>query len=54
MATPSKKRKVLTLEDRIEVIRLLESGKSSRVVAEQFGVGKTQVQQTKKTVVVAI
>ena len=42
------KRKVLTLEQRVEVIRLIESGKSSRIVAEQFGVGKTQVQQTLK------
>lgn len=49
MATPaSKKRKVLTLEDRVKVIKLLESGRSTRLVAEEFGVGKTQVQQTLK------
>ena len=47
MATP-KKRKVLNLEDRVKVIRLMESGKSSRIVAEQFGVGRTQIQQTMK------
>ena len=45
MATP-KKRKVLNLEDHVKVIRLMESGKSSRIVAEQFGVGRTQIQQT--------
>ena len=38
--------KVLTLEERVQVIKLLESGRSSRVVADQFGVGKTQIQQT--------
>ena len=48
MATLSKKRKVLTLEDRVTVIRLLESGRSTHQVAEEFGIGKTQVQQTLK------
>ncbi len=43
-----KKRKVLTLDDRVKVIKLLEGGKSTRLVAEEFGVGKTQVQQTLK------
>ena len=47
MATLSKKRKVF-LEDRVKVIRLLESGRSTRLVAEEFGIGKTQVQQTLK------
>ena len=50
MAFTVKKCKVLTLEeDRVKVIRLLESGKSSRILAEQFGVGRTQIQQTLKS-----
>ena len=37
------KRKFLTLDDRIQVIRMLESGLSSRVVAQKMEVGKTQI-----------
>ena len=40
----TKKRKFLTLDERVAVIKLLESGKSSRKVAEQYGVGRTQIQ----------
>ena len=40
----TKKRKFLTLDERVAVIKQLESGKSSRKVAEQFGVGRTQIQ----------
>ena len=48
MASTPRKRKVLTLEECVQVIKLLESGRSSCVVADQFGVGKTQIQQTLK------
>ena len=48
MASSVKKRKVLTLDERVKVIKLMESGKSSRILAEQFGVGRTQIQQTLK------
>ena len=37
----SKTRKVLTLDERVKAIKLVESGKSSRKVAEEFGVGHT-------------
>ena len=40
----TKKRKFLTLDERVAVIKQLESGKSLRKVAEQFGVGRTQIQ----------
>ena len=42
------KRKVFTLEQRVEAIRLLESGTSSQIVDEQFFVSEKQVQQTLK------
>lgn len=38
------KRKFLTLDDHIKVIKLSEAGKSSRSIAEEIGVGRTQVQ----------
>ena len=44
----SKKWKVLTLDECIKAIKLVESGKSSRKVAEEFGVGRTQIQETLK------
>ncbi len=43
MASRGIKRKVLTLEEKVKVIRLTEEGKGSRTVAEIMGVGKTQV-----------
>jgi kinesin family protein 6/9 len=42
------KRKCLTLEERNYCVKLLESGKSSRVVAVELGVGRTQVQNVLK------
>jgi IS30 family transposase len=46
MASP--KRKALTLQERVEVIKMNESGKSARAIAEHFKVGKTQIQSTIK------
>ena len=40
----SRKRKILTLEEQIAVLDKVESGKSCCSVAEEIGVGKTQVQ----------
>ena len=42
------KRKVLTLEQRIEAIKLMNAGKPAYKVAEEFGVGKTQIQNLRK------
>ena len=36
------KRKVLTLDDRIIVIKLLDSGKSAHQIALQYGCGRIQ------------
>lgn len=47
MSKPQK-RKCLTLEERVKCIKLLESGKSSRAVANEIGVGRTQVQNVLK------
>lgn len=41
---PSKKRKVLTLEERVEVINNFDKGQSCRAIATKAGVGKTQIQ----------
>ena len=38
-------RKVLTLSERVEAIKLHNGGKSSRDVAQIMGVGRTQIQQ---------
>ena len=38
-------RKVLTLSERVEAIKLHDGGKSSRDVAQIMGVGRTQIQQ---------
>ncbi len=43
IATPSKKRKALTLEEKVKVIRLNEKGKSVRRIAAELDVGKTQI-----------
>ena len=40
----SQKRKVLTLEERVAVIQKIDCGKSCRSVAEEIGVGKTEIQ----------
>lgn len=42
------KRKCLTLEERVKCLKLLESGKSTRTVASEIGVGRTQVQNVLK------
>jgi IS30 family transposase len=38
-------RKVLTLSERVEAIKLHDGGKSSRDVAQIMGVGRTQIHQ---------
>jgi hypothetical protein len=42
------KQKILTLEQRVEAIRLLDSGKVAYKIADEFGVGKTQIQNLRK------
>lgn len=44
----STKRKCLTLEDRVKALKMMEAGKSCRSVADQMGVGKTQIQSILK------
>ena len=39
-----RKRKALTLEDRVGVIQMAEAGQSARGIAAMYDVGKTQVQ----------
>ena len=46
-ASRDRKRKILTLEQRLEVIKQLDSGKYCRKVAEDFGCGKTQIARCK-------
>ena len=41
-------RKVLMLEQRLEVVKHLENGKSSREIAQIMGVGRTQIQTINK------
>ena len=41
------KRKVLTLDQQVEAIKLLGSGKPAYKVTEDFGVGKTHSKFTK-------
>ena len=41
-------RKVLTLEQRLEVAKHLENGKSSREIVQIIGVGRTQIQTINK------
>ena len=43
VCTP-RKRKALTLEDRVGVIQMAEAGQSARGIAAMYDVGKTQVQ----------
>ena len=40
----SKKCKVMTLDERVRVIKLSNQGDSARKIATSLGVGKTQVQ----------
>ena len=44
----SRKRKILTLEDRVKVARRLTSGESARFIAASLGVGMTQIQTIAK------
>jgi kinesin family protein 6/9 len=44
----SPKRKVLTLQQKVEAIKLLSTGKAACKIAVEFGVGKTQVQNLRK------
>lgn len=46
--TPTKKRLVLTLEQRVKVIKAAENGETTRKIADRFSVGRTQVQQILK------
>ena len=42
------KRKVLTLEQKVEAIKQLDSGKPAYKIANEYGVGKTQIQNLRK------
>ena len=44
----SRKRKVLTLEERVSVLNKIKKGQSCCSVAEELGVGKTQIQNIVK------
>lgn len=44
MVNSNRKRKVLTLEERIRVIKFSNKGESARKIALSIGVGKTQIQ----------
>ena len=44
----SRKRKVLTLEERVSVLKKVGDGKSCRSIALELGVGKTQIQSIVK------
>ncbi len=41
--TPPRKRRGLTLEERVGVIHMADAGRSARKIAQQLDVGKTQV-----------
>ena len=42
------KRKILTLEERVSVLKKVGDGKSCRSIALELGVGKTQIQSIVK------
>ena len=42
------KRKVLTLEQRVKVLKMADEGKSGRAIAAELQVGKTQVHKIVK------
>ena len=45
MATGSRKRKILSLEEKVEIIQRSEKNReSARKIAESLGVGKTRIQ----------
>ena len=39
-----RKRKILTLQERVKVVDRLEKGESARMIATSLAVGKTQIQ----------
>ena len=43
MTTGNAKRKTLKLNEKVEAIKLLDSGKSAYQIAEEFGDSKTQM-----------
>ena len=43
-SSSSRKRKVLDLEQRVAVLKKIDSGQSCRKIANELGVGKTQIQ----------
>ena len=43
-----KKRVFLTLEQRVEALKMLEHGKTPQSVADHFGCGRTQIQVNMK------
>jgi len=49
LAMVSQKRRALSLEERVQVIKSSERGVSSRSIAERLGVGRTQIQTTIKS-----
>ena len=44
MSVVNRKRKVLTLEERVKAVKLSNNGESARKIAQTLGVGKTQIQ----------
>ena len=46
MATVKRKRKVLSIEDKVAIIKILEVTKA-RVIAEEYGVGKSTISDIK-------
>ena len=47
MAARDGKRKILSLEQRVEVLKMLDKGSTTRAVAAHFGCGRTQVSSIK-------
>lgn len=41
----NRERNVLTLEERVKVLKKVDEGKSCRAISSELGVGKTQVQE---------
>ena len=45
---PKAKKKFLTLQDRVMVIKMTSNGKSCNTIAEELAVGRTQIQSIVK------
>ena len=43
-----RRRKVLSVEDKLEVLKLIESGTSYSTITRQYGIGKSTVGDIKK------